>query len=452
MSKFSKFIQRQSLFALKISALTTFVVSSYFLVNYYQSKQDRWFAYLPADTVFAIKTNTHALDSPVASAKLRNLTQSLFSDADSNLKQLFHTTTEPVTLVALKVQQVLVPALVFDNSSKSLSQIPTALQIQVSNNQTLVSNISAFNQKPLNTQVPISQLNNHPANSFAYVYINPAQISQVYFFDKLLTANQKSMQSLLSNQDRIFFNLETQDNKLYFSNYTNTANISAFQPAISHSSLKSLNANHKLAYIAHTLDNILPKTALSILQKLSKNAGLHAQTLQNLRKSQITITKDTSQQWHLNFQSPTPISQAQIHSVIHLINNYFNPQDTKHILKTNQASQYNLAALTLSTDAPALHTSGTIYLESLNLYLHYQSHSNKSWKLVFSPYQDIQIQTSEAFRVHTPQALAKSQEFLSINLQTLEQLLHLDLNLPAFQAEVFSRDYRFGTHTLIVLE
>ena len=120
-------------------------------------------------------------------------------------------TTEPVTLVALKVEQVLVPALIFDNSSKSLTQIPTALQIQVSNNQTLVSNISAFNQKPLKTQVPISQLNNHPANSFGYIYINPAQISQVYFFDKLLTANQKSIQSLLSNQDGIFLNLETQD-------------------------------------------------------------------------------------------------------------------------------------------------------------------------------------------------------------------------------------------------
>jgi len=58
-------------------------------------------------------------------------------------------------------------------------------------------------------------------------------------------------------------------------------------------------------------------------------------------------------------------------------------------------------------------------------------------------------QTSQP-KVYNPDALIKAQEFLQFKLDQLNS--YSKLNLPMFQTEIFSRDYRFGTHTLIVIE
>lgn len=441
------------LYLFKIGFLAFFIFSTFLTFNYYQSKKVRWFDYIPENTAFAVKINTNILaQDSIADAKLRSLIIPLFKNHNQDLKQLLSQIHTPVTVLAIATQDTLEPALVVTNQDPLLKDLGSYNQYPVTPDLTLVTHLKEPNLKPLSISIPTSQLNNHPANSFAYLYIDPDQLASSYFWDRLLTANQKSIQSLLSKSQPVFFNVETKDHKLYFSNYTNSSSLSQFQAALKVEDLKDLPEFNNFAFVTEAVEQVLPKTLVTIIKKIANNADIHPNSLEMILKSKLSISQDQFGQWYMDFSSESELTQSQISSLVQLLHAYFTPHKTSHQLQTNQQSSYSLASL--NTEAQTLENQvyGTLYLQSINQYLHYKTKSNTRWQLVFSPFADLQKKTGNQFQIQNPDALSKSQEFMTFNLQTLVGLLNLDWQSPSYQAEVFSRDYRFGTHTLIVIE
>lgn len=488
MSKKQNHFKFNWIFLFKISAVVVLVLTLNLISKYYLHKSDRWFEPLPKQTIWALKTNTSLVSNPLASAKLRSLSAAVFTEEDSNLKLFFQSYNSPVTLLGILENNKIQPALLItqpltQNPDQKPNNSPTKIanQINQSSNsdlelyfkqtptgQTLVTTSPLDNLEYSSIKVPQSQLNNHPSNSFGYLYVNNQNLSDFLFAGELLTPLQKSIQATINQSDLNFFNIEAQDQKLFFSNYSNRAHIRQTNDYLSTNYIQDLEFQPEFLYSVENLKNALPNTTLGLITKITQNLGVSKKTIDDLLNSSLAVSKDNYGQFHFNFNFE--IAPRQITDLIQAISNYFNPIQVTKTLATNQKNDFLLAQTTLSSpktqsDQPQdsqtsaqnsqtsmydnIDSENPIFLESINRYLHTTQLQTNQLELIFSPFETMPTQTSQP-KVYNPDALIKAQEFLQFKLDQLNSYSKFDL--PMFQTEIFSRDYRFGTHTLIVIE
>ena len=414
--------------------------------NYYTKKHNQWFEYLPANTAFAVKLNT-SLVNQTNNTKLLSLLDRL--NSDSKLSPLLKSYKQSVTVVVFENQGQLEFALVSTRKEPKFStlyahQISKDLYIYLESKDLL----NAFNfSKSLDQSAIYPQLKNHPSNSYAYLAISPKNIQKFLFRDQLLDSKQKALDSLLKTYDNIFFNIESNKNQLLISNYQE------FDPKITKfitSSIHFPNASDSIFTTQISdLNKRLPTLFKMTLTHVLKNFNLDTNLVEGLLDSTLTISKDKFSQWQINILPETQFSKTELSNLISFLEIYFNPQPVDHLLKTNQKAQISHSKTNLNSPK-TLGLKDPIKLESLNKFLHIIQ-TPESISLFFTNTNNIQLnENSSKLTTKNPDFFNNVMDFSSFNLGVLNTWF--DSNLPSYDIELYTRNYSFGQHTLIVLE
>lgn len=423
-------------------SLICLVFMSFNTLRYYQAKNNQWFDFLPSQTVFAVKLNTHSYQ-PVQNTKLFGVFRDL--NFDQSLIDEFIHTKQPISLVFLNNDgQVNSGVVISDNSN--LDDSNKFNQYALPNNQKLIST-SKFNESltsPFDQNSILTQIKNHPGNSFGYVALSPKNFQETIFKNKLLTPSQKALESLLKKYDNIFFNIESDSNKLYISNY-----LESNSSTQNHLLLEDLNqspSQTKFHLSLSSLESRMPKILNKSLEHILQNFGVSQNLYQKLLNSSITTSLDNNNQWQLVLNSKEDLSDKDLKETLNFLSRYFNPTSTSRVLKTDQKASINISV----TNSESVIENNTINLISLNKRLQVVNTSPKTWQFNMFSINTEYVKPELNFIPSTVSAFDKVIDYSKFRLDFLSSLF--GPKLPSYAVEIFQRDYNFGTHTLIVIE
>ena len=410
-------------------------------LKYYQSKPNQWFGNLPASTILAVKLNPYHFDA-VQNTKIFGVLQQL--NFDPNLIDEFIYYKKPITLLLSDSEKGMVSS-VITNQDYTISNIDQFRVFNYKNEQVIISdkNQEVGDLKTNFDQSLIKyQIKNHPSTSFGYVAFSPRNFQKIFFKDQLLTPNQKAVESILKQYDNVFFNIELDNSKLYLSNYTEQETLR--MPILSLSDLVTSPKNPLFHLSLTSLEPRLPKILNLTLEKLLSNYGISKNLYQKLLQSQFSISLDQNQQWHIVIRSQEILSQSDLEKTMNFFANYFNPIQEQRTLKTNQDAQINLSQNTKSMKGTSTQ------LKSINKVLSITPQSKHIWNLHLSNTNTSAVKPKLNFQPKTISAFENVLDYSHFRLDFLNSVFQK--KLPAYSLEIFQRDYKFGHHTLIVIE
>jgi len=446
--KLINFKQFKSLLSFNFISLVVFIGSlavifiSFHTISYYHSKSHQWFDKLPSQTVLAVKLNAHTY-KPVQNTKLLSILKDF--SFDQSLIDEFINFRGPLTFLLFNHEQKLVSGVILDTSSayeqsdKFTTSTLSDTKVLLSNHQDLAVDLkSDFNQTNIKTQIK-----NHPSTSFGYIAFSPQNFQQTFFKNKLLTPSQKAVESLLKHYDNIFFNIESDDNKLFISNYLEEKSKNTSFISLDKLALAPSNPVFHATFTA--LQNRMPTILKLSLEKILNNFGVSKDLYQKFLASNVSISLDTNNQWHVLVDSKQKLTNQDLLDTINFLTNYFNPIQTERILKTNQETKLNIAQ---NIDLP--NVKNTAVLASINKNIKITPQSEYLWRVTLSNINTSLIDSKLNFQPSTLSAFENIVDYSKFRLDFLSQLF--GPKLPAYSLEIFQRDYSFGKHTLMVIE